>query len=70
MPRRSPPASARPSGSTSSFLIQQAEGNLDTTGVFAGMVILAVFVLAIDWLVTLAERRLLVWRPPSAAGQG
>jgi len=51
-------------------LIQQAEGNLDTTGVFAGMVILAVFVLAIDWLVTLAERRLLVWRPPSAAGQG
>ena len=51
-------------------LIQQAEDNLDTTGVFAGMVILAVFVLAIDWLVTLAERRLLVWRPPSAAGQG
>ena len=51
------------------YLIQQAEGTLDTTGVFAGMVILAVFVLVIDWLVTLAERRLLVWRPPSAAGQ-
>ena len=52
------------------YLIQQAEGTFDTTGVFAGMVILAVFVLIIDWLVTLAERRLLVWRPPAAAGQG
>jgi NitT/TauT family transport system permease protein len=50
-------------------LIQQAEGTLDTTGVFAGMVILAVFVLIIDWLVTLAENRLLVWRPPAAANQ-
>ena len=49
-------------------LIQEAEGNLDTTGVFAGMVILAVFVLAIDWLVTIVERRLLVWRPPAAVG--
>ena len=52
------------------YMIQQAEGTFDTTGVFAGMVILAVFVLIIDWLVTLAERRLLVWRPPAAAGQG
>jgi len=33
------------------------------------MVILAVFVLIIDWLVTLAENRLLVWRPPAAASQ-
>jgi NitT/TauT family transport system permease protein len=51
------------------YMIQQAEGTFDTTGVFAGMVILAVFVLVIDWGVTLIERRLLVWRPPSAAGQ-
>jgi NitT/TauT family transport system permease protein len=51
------------------YLINQAEGTFDTTGVFAGMVILAVFVLIIDGLVTLVERRLLVWRPPSAAGQ-
>src|SRR6476646_9845594 len=50
-------------------LIQQAEGTFDTTGVFAGMVILAVFVLVIDWLVTLVERRQLVWRPPAATGQ-
>lgn len=51
------------------YLIQQAEGTFDTTGVFAGMVILAAFVLVIDWLVTLVERRQLVWRPPSATGQ-
>jgi len=50
------------------YLINQAEGTFDTTGVFAGMVILAVFVLVIDGLVTLVERRLLVWRPPAAAG--
>jgi NitT/TauT family transport system permease protein len=27
------------------------------------MVVLTAFVIAIDWLVTRAERRLLVWRP-------
>src|ERR1700693_5411382 len=50
------------------YLIQQAEGVFDVAGVFAGMVILAVFVLVIDWLVTLVEKRLLVWRPPIATG--
>src|SRR6202011_6079004 len=48
------------------YLIQQAEGVFDVAGVFAGMVVLTVFVLSIDWLVTLAERRLLVWRPVAA----
>jgi len=48
------------------YLIQQAEGVFDIAGVFAGMFVLAVFVLVIDRLVTLAERRLLVWRPESA----
>jgi NitT/TauT family transport system permease protein len=48
------------------YVIQQAEGTFDTTGVFAGMFILAVFVLIIDWCVTLVERRLLVWRPAPA----
>jgi len=52
------------------YLIQQAEGTFDTTGVFAGMVILAMFVLAIDWCVTLIERRLLVWRPAPAMSAG
>src|SRR5258708_4714172 len=48
------------------YLIQQAEGIFDVAGVFAGMFVLAAFVIMIDWLVTLAERRLLVWRPVSA----
>jgi NitT/TauT family transport system permease protein len=48
------------------YIIQQAEGVFDVAGVFAGMVVLTAFVLFIDWLVTLAERRLLVWRPVAA----
>jgi NitT/TauT family transport system permease protein len=31
--------------------------------VFAGMFVLAAFVIVIDVIVTLIERRLLVWRP-------
>jgi NitT/TauT family transport system permease protein len=34
--------------------------------VFAGMFVLAAFVIMIDWLVTLVENRLLVWRPVAA----
>jgi NitT/TauT family transport system permease protein len=51
------------------YLIAQAEGVFDTDGVFSGMLILTVFVLVIDALVSLVERRLLRWRP-SAAGSG
>src|SRR5665647_3216990 len=45
------------------YLIQQAEGVFDVAGVFAGMFVLAAFVIVIDMLVTMVERRLLVWRP-------
>ena len=45
------------------YLIQQAEGIFDVAGVFAGMFILAAFVLAIDAAVTTVERRLMVWQP-------
>ncbi|PZA05991.1 MULTISPECIES: ABC transporter permease [unclassified Meiothermus] len=45
------------------YLIAQAEGVFDTTGVFAGMAVLMAFVLVLDFLVSLVERRLLVWRP-------
>ena len=51
------------------YLIQSAEGNFDVDGVFAGMFVLAVFVLIIDAIVTLVERRLLVWRPTAAEGR-
>lgn len=52
------------------YLIQQAEGIFDVAGVFAGMFILAAFVLAIDAAVTMVERRLLVWRPERAETPG
>jgi NitT/TauT family transport system permease protein len=35
----------------------------DVAGVFAGMFVLAVFVIVIDAIVTVIENRLLVWRP-------
>jgi NitT/TauT family transport system permease protein len=49
------------------YLIHQAEGTFDITGVLAGMVILMAFVLVIDGLVSVVERRLLKWRPPVVA---
>jgi NitT/TauT family transport system permease protein len=52
------------------YLIQQAEGVFDVAGVFAGMFILAGFVIAIDGVVTVVERRLLAWRPAVADARG
>lgn len=48
------------------YLIQQAEGVFDVAGVFAGMFVLAAFVVVIDGVVSVIERRLLVWRPVAA----
>ena len=45
------------------YLIQQAEGVFDVAGVFAGMFVLAAFVIVIDMIVTVVEKRLLIWRP-------
>jgi len=45
------------------YLILQAEGTFDFNAVVAGIVVLTVFALLLDWAVTLAERRLLVWQP-------
>lgn len=47
-------------------LIAQAEGVLDATGVFSGIIVLSIFVIALDALVDRAEKRLLVWRPAPA----
>lgn len=49
------------------YKIHEAESVFDVTGVFAGMLILAIFVIAIDSIVTLVEKRLLVWRPGQSA---
>lgn len=44
-------------------IIAQAEGVMDATGVFAGIVVLSVFVVCLDLVVDRLEKRLLVWRP-------
>jgi NitT/TauT family transport system permease protein len=45
------------------YLILQAEGAFDIDTVFAGILVLTVFALALDAAVTVLERRLLKWRP-------
>jgi len=47
------------------YLILQAEGTFDINTVFAGILVLTAFALALDWMVTAAERRLMVWQPRS-----
>jgi NitT/TauT family transport system permease protein len=47
------------------YLILQAEGTFDFNAVVAGILVLTAFALLLDWAVTLAERRLLVWQPKS-----
>ncbi|WP_282936226.1 ABC transporter permease [Paenibacillus sp. RC67] len=44
------------------FLIAQAQGAFNTTGVFAGMVLLSVTALAANWGVTKLEKRFIAWR--------
>jgi NitT/TauT family transport system permease protein len=51
------------------YVIQQAEGTFDVAGVFAGMFVLSAFVIAIDILVTMVEKRLLVWKPVASEGR-
>jgi sulfonate transport system permease protein len=51
------------------YLIAQAEGVFDATGVFAGMTILATGVLLVGDLISRLERRLLRWKPPPARGE-
>ena len=48
------------------YLILQAEGSFDINTVFAGVLVLTLFALLLDKLVTVAEKRLLVWRPQAA----
>jgi NitT/TauT family transport system permease protein len=45
------------------YLIAQAEGAFDINTVFAGILVLTAFALVLDFAVSWAERRLLVWRP-------
>ena len=45
------------------YLILQAEGTFDINSVFAGILVLTASALLLDWAVTLAERRFMVWQP-------
>jgi NitT/TauT family transport system permease protein len=45
------------------YLISQAEAVFDINTVFAGILVLTGFALVLDGLVSVAENRLLVWRP-------
>jgi NitT/TauT family transport system permease protein len=48
------------------FVVAQAEGVFDTTGVFAGLILTSVVVLGIDLMIERLENHLLRWRPPAA----
>ncbi|MGO4536748.1 ABC transporter permease [Leifsonia sp. 2MCAF36] len=47
------------------LIISQSQGNFDPNTVFACMVIVAVVTLVAEYLITLLEKALLKWRPPS-----
>jgi NitT/TauT family transport system permease protein len=48
------------------YLILQAEGVFDINTVIAGIFVLTVFALLLDFIGTRIESRLLVWRPRAA----
>ncbi|MET8763120.1 ABC transporter permease [Lentzea sp. NPDC004782] len=51
------------------LLINHAQGTFDTAGIYAGMIVITVIALLAEWLLTLAENRLLKWRPPAASAE-
>lgn len=48
------------------YKIHEAESVFDVTGVFSGMLVLTIFVIVLDSIVTFIENRLLNWRPDTA----
>ncbi|MFI1918830.1 ABC transporter permease [Nocardia sp. NPDC020380] len=53
------------------LLISNAQGTFDAAGIYAGMIVITVVALVAEWLIGLAENRLLKWRPSqAAAGHG
>jgi NitT/TauT family transport system permease protein len=49
------------------LVISTAQNHFDPDTVFATMVIIAAITLAAEYLISIGERRLLAWQPPSAA---
>ena len=48
------------------YLILQAQGTLDVNTVVAGIIVLTVFALILDWCVVLVETRLMKWQPSTS----
>ena len=48
------------------YLIHQAEGVFDINTVFAGIILLTVFAIVLDWIVGMIEKRLMVWQPKAS----
>ncbi|MEV4316178.1 ABC transporter permease [Actinocrispum sp. NPDC049592] len=51
------------------LLINRSQGTFDAAGIYAGMIVITVIALLAEWLLTLAENRLLKWRPPAASAE-
>lgn len=49
------------------LLIAHSQGNFDSPGIYAGMLIVTVLALVAEWLITQLEKRLTVWRPPTGS---
>jgi NitT/TauT family transport system permease protein len=47
------------------LVIKMAQGSFDPNGVFAGMLVISVITLVAEYLLTLLEKRVLSWRPPT-----
>jgi NitT/TauT family transport system permease protein len=48
------------------LLINQSQGNFDSAGIYAGMIVITVIALLAEWLLSALEKKLLRWRPPTA----
>jgi NitT/TauT family transport system permease protein len=51
------------------YLILQAEGSFDINTVMAGIVVLTIFALLLDRVVSIAERRLMKWQPKASEAE-
>ena len=49
------------------YLILQAEGVFDINTVMAGILVLTVFALILDWIVGIIERRAMRWQPKTGS---
>jgi NitT/TauT family transport system permease protein len=52
------------------LVIATSQNNFNPNGVFAAMLIIAILALTAESLISLLERRVLAWRPPSVSEAG